>query len=160
MSKTLNLTEARKLKHEGKTYSHIASLYGVSVSHLQKKFMKDAVGDISVKACAGCGKTGVRLSRHHVCYQENRIILLCDKCHCAAHPKKYEGGEIELPDEIKNSSILAQMVYCWRTERCLSVRDAANKIGINYSALLRFENGEEISSPNLFRVFIWMLGKS
>lgn len=158
-----DITKARKLKNSGKSYKHISELFGVNQNTLVSRMMKGAIGDTTSKRCADCGAEGVRLCRHHVCYQQNRIVLLCDSCHSKAHSsdppaaKKRSVPSDCLPYLVRSATRMAQCIYCWRVERDLSIRQAASLIGVHYSVLLRFENGEEISGPNMASIFTWMV---
>jgi ribosome-binding protein aMBF1 (putative translation factor) len=52
---------------------------------------------------------------------------------------------------------LCHVLAGYRRNAGLSTRALAVEIGINHSALHRFENGEEISSENLKTIFKWLL---
>jgi transcriptional regulator with XRE-family HTH domain len=52
---------------------------------------------------------------------------------------------------------LCNVLAGYRRNAGLSVRALALEIGINHSALNRFENGEEISSENLKTIIKWLL---
>lgn len=61
-----------------------------------------------------------------------------------------------LPEPVNKASRLAQMIYCYRSEEGISIRGMASKIGINYLALMRLENGDDISSTNMAKIIAWI----
>jgi transcriptional regulator with XRE-family HTH domain len=52
---------------------------------------------------------------------------------------------------------LADAIRAWRHHHELSIREAAERIGIDRSALHRLEKGEELSRANAFTVVRWLL---
>lgn len=54
---------------------------------------------------------------------------------------------------------LSHVLAGYRRNAGLGLRALALEIGINHSALNRFENGEEISSENLKTIFQWLLSE-
>ena len=56
--------------------------------------------------------------------------------------------------------ILGKLIKCWREAEDKSLRTLANEIGMDYTALHRLEQGDDLSGANLCRVIVWLLGTS
>jgi transcriptional regulator with XRE-family HTH domain len=50
---------------------------------------------------------------------------------------------------------LADMLRLWRRHNDLSIREAAARIGIDRSALHRFERGEAVNQATILQVITW-----
>lgn len=149
-----DISEARRLKDSGKSYKQVAEVFSINASTLVSRMMSGAVGNTETRQCVACKATKVKLNRHHVCYSDNRIVLLCDKCHAKAHKNdgpypKNKKEPVGLPEPYCNASRLAQLIYCYRTQHGFSLRDMADIIEVDFSCLQRFEVGGEISSDNM-----------
>jgi transcriptional regulator with XRE-family HTH domain len=53
---------------------------------------------------------------------------------------------------------LADTLRAWRHHQELSIRDAAERIGIDRGALYRLEKGESVNQSTLVSVWRWLLG--
>lgn len=53
--------------------------------------------------------------------------------------------------------LLGKIVKCWREAEAKSLRAMAAEIGIEYTALHRLEQGEEMNGVNLCRLVVWLL---
>lgn len=53
--------------------------------------------------------------------------------------------------------ILGKLIKCWREAEDKSLRTLANEIGMDYTALHRLEQGEDLSGVNLCKVIVWLL---
>jgi transcriptional regulator with XRE-family HTH domain len=51
---------------------------------------------------------------------------------------------------------LADTLRAWRHHHELSIRDAAERIGIDRGALYRLEKGEHVNHPTLMSIWRWM----
>ena len=54
---------------------------------------------------------------------------------------------------------LSDVLKQWRYGARLSVREAAERIGVNYSTLSRLENGEDPGGESIVRIVRWLLVK-
>jgi hypothetical protein len=54
---------------------------------------------------------------------------------------------------------LEHVIYGWRVNGELTLRDAAKIIGITHLALHRFESGKPISQDNFSKVLRWLLSE-
>lgn len=52
---------------------------------------------------------------------------------------------------------LARMVAQWRVTERLTLREAADKLGICYNALRRFERGELINADTFSKIIQWSI---
>lgn len=57
--------------------------------------------------------------------------------------------------------ILGQLIFAWRKYHGISIRDAAKQIGVETSALYRFEKGDsaKIKFSNICRLIAWALSR-
>lgn len=53
--------------------------------------------------------------------------------------------------------MIANLLRAWRHHEELSIRDAAERIGIDRGALYRLEKGESVNQTTLVSVWKWML---
>lgn len=53
--------------------------------------------------------------------------------------------------------LLAKLVLAWRKYHGVSLRQAAFEIGIEPSALFRFESGKRTGLPNVLKIILWSL---
>lgn len=53
--------------------------------------------------------------------------------------------------------MMRYVVHGWRKYCGLTIRDAAERIGIDKSAFLRLENGKPLNEKNLAAVMTWLL---
>lgn len=51
---------------------------------------------------------------------------------------------------------LGKLLYLWRVNGYLNMRDAAVMLGIGTSTLCRIENGEQCDSKALMRILNWL----
>ena len=54
---------------------------------------------------------------------------------------------------------LAELVKSWRHRNEMSMREAADEIGISHVVLRKFEMGETVSGPTLLAIMRWMLAE-
>lgn len=56
--------------------------------------------------------------------------------------------------------ILSQLIKAYRAENKISLRKMALEIGIDHTALCRFENGdtETFSIDNFHKILVWIFG--
>lgn len=52
---------------------------------------------------------------------------------------------------------LGKIVKCWREAEDKSLRTLAAEIGMEYTALRRLEQGDDLSGVNLCKVIVWLL---
>lgn len=53
---------------------------------------------------------------------------------------------------------LADMLRAWRHHQELSIREAAERIGIDRGALYRLEKGESVNQATILQVLLWLFG--
>ncbi len=86
-----DIEQMRTLKTMGFTYAQIGQNYGISRQRVQQLlrpegFYKNGKLAVEVKICSVCGTeiTG-KLDIHHVNYQKNQVLPLCNSCHRKEH---------------------------------------------------------------------------
>jgi transcriptional regulator with XRE-family HTH domain len=52
---------------------------------------------------------------------------------------------------------VAKVIRGWRSDERLSLRQAADCIGIDYNALWRLEKGESVNQGTLITIWRWLL---
>lgn len=53
--------------------------------------------------------------------------------------------------------MLATLLQAYRAESGTSLRQLARQIGISHSSLFRFERGQDIESPQLAKIYHWVM---
>jgi transcriptional regulator with XRE-family HTH domain len=52
---------------------------------------------------------------------------------------------------------ISDIIRAWRHHHELTIREAAERIGIDRNALYRIEHGESVNQATLFQMWRWML---
>jgi transcriptional regulator with XRE-family HTH domain len=53
--------------------------------------------------------------------------------------------------------MIGELIQTWRKTRGLSLQDAARRIGVEYTALWRFEQGNPVAESSLVKIMVWLL---
>lgn len=100
--KSPNRQIAQALKAQGKTYSEIGSLLGVSRTRAMQYLMPPC--NTTPGPCARCGRNSKHLHRHHIDYSTHVIQLICPSCHAREHNKPHthcsKGHEFTLDNSV------------------------------------------------------------
>ena len=54
---------------------------------------------------------------------------------------------------------IADLIRAWRKDEELSIREAADRIGVDRGALYRLEKGESVNQATILQVLRWAFGE-
>lgn len=107
--------------------------------------------------CSDCGAAG-RLHRHHEDYARPLdVVLLCPVCHGKRHLGRRQALGVETFSDTEESMDGERLKY-WRLARTMTIRDLANRSGVNHSAISAFERNIRRPHPETIRKLAEALG--
>lgn len=53
--------------------------------------------------------------------------------------------------------MLGELIQAWRKQRRLTLQQAARRLGVEYTALWRFEQGRPVGERYWVRIMVWLL---